>query len=128
MPACDLADLVQQLTDQMHTAAADLQFERAARLGDEISELKKVLRQLVEATHAGRGACPASVTGRSRSTKRSIQQRNPTKGSCRPAIRSHDQHTRDLHHGGNRRCCRWGISPCQKAALGNQTPDLRITR
>jgi excinuclease ABC subunit B len=50
MPAGDLADLVQQLTDQMHAAAADLQFEVAARLRDEIAELKKELRQMVEAT------------------------------------------------------------------------------
>jgi excinuclease ABC subunit B len=49
MPAGDLADLVQQLTDQMHTAAADLQFEVAARLRDEISDLKRELRQMVEA-------------------------------------------------------------------------------
>ena len=49
MPAGDLADLVQQLTDQMHTAAADLQFELAARLRDEIRDLKKELRQMVEA-------------------------------------------------------------------------------
>lgn len=49
MPAGDLADLVQQLSDQMHAAAADLQFEVAARLRDEISELKKELRQMVEA-------------------------------------------------------------------------------
>jgi excinuclease ABC subunit B len=50
MPAGDLADLVQQLTDQMHAAAADLQFEVAARLRDEISELKKELRHMLEAT------------------------------------------------------------------------------
>ncbi|MEJ7706030.1 MAG: excinuclease ABC subunit UvrB [Nocardioidaceae bacterium] len=49
MPSRDLADLVQQLTDQMHAAAAELQFEVAARLRDEISELKKELRQMVEA-------------------------------------------------------------------------------
>ncbi|QDP97548.1 excinuclease ABC subunit UvrB [Microlunatus elymi] len=49
MPAGDLAQLVQELTDQMHTAAADLQFEVAARLRDEISELKRELRQMVEA-------------------------------------------------------------------------------
>jgi excinuclease ABC subunit B len=49
LPSQDLADLVQQLTDQMHTAAAELQFELAARLRDEISELKKELRQMVEA-------------------------------------------------------------------------------
>ncbi|MFL6064074.1 MAG: excinuclease ABC subunit UvrB [Friedmanniella sp.] len=50
MPAGDLADLVQELTTQMHGAAADLQFEVAARLRDEISELKKELRQMVEAS------------------------------------------------------------------------------
>jgi excinuclease ABC subunit B len=49
LPTQDLADLVQQLTDQMHTAAAELQFELAARLRDEISDLKKELRQMVEA-------------------------------------------------------------------------------
>ncbi|SDU94595.1 Excinuclease ABC subunit B [Microlunatus sagamiharensis] len=49
MPAGDLADLVQQLTEQMHTAAAELQFEVAARIRDEVSELKKELRQMVEA-------------------------------------------------------------------------------
>jgi excinuclease ABC subunit B len=49
LPSQDLADLVQQLTEQMHAAAAELQFEVAARLRDEISELKKELRQMVEA-------------------------------------------------------------------------------
>jgi len=44
LPAGDLADLIQQLTDQMHTAAAELHFELAARLRDEVSELKKELR------------------------------------------------------------------------------------
>jgi excinuclease ABC subunit B len=50
MPAGDLADLVQDLTTQMHGAAAELQFEVAARLRDEISELKKELRQMLEAS------------------------------------------------------------------------------
>ncbi|TCJ30824.1 excinuclease ABC subunit UvrB [Nocardioides jejuensis] len=50
LPTSDLAQLVQELTDQMKTAAAELQFEVAARLRDEISELKKELRQMLEAT------------------------------------------------------------------------------
>jgi excinuclease ABC subunit B len=50
IPSSDLADLVQQLSDQMRAAAAELQFELAARLRDEISELKKELRQMMEAT------------------------------------------------------------------------------
>ncbi|NDL55502.1 excinuclease ABC subunit UvrB [Phytoactinopolyspora mesophila] len=49
MPAADLADLIQQLSQQMHNAAAELQFELAARLRDEISELKKELRGMREA-------------------------------------------------------------------------------
>jgi excinuclease ABC subunit B len=44
MPRAELADLIQQLSDQMHAAAAELQFELAARLRDEVSELKKELR------------------------------------------------------------------------------------
>ena len=43
-PRQDVADLIGQLTDQMHTAAAELQFEVAARLRDEIRELKAELR------------------------------------------------------------------------------------
>ena len=50
MPSADLAQLIQELTDQMKNAAAELQFEVAARLRDEISELKKELRQMMEAT------------------------------------------------------------------------------
>jgi excinuclease ABC subunit B len=49
MPSADLAELVQSLTEQMHTAAAELQFELAARLRDEIQDLKRELRQMVEA-------------------------------------------------------------------------------
>ncbi|WP_210502376.1 excinuclease ABC subunit UvrB [Nocardioides xinjiangensis] len=50
IPSSDLAELIQGLTDQMKAAAAELQFEVAARLRDEISELKKELRQMMEAT------------------------------------------------------------------------------
>ncbi|MDA3628738.1 excinuclease ABC subunit UvrB [Saccharopolyspora oryzae] len=44
MPRAELADLVQQLNDQMMNAARELQFELAARLRDEIHDLKKELR------------------------------------------------------------------------------------
>ncbi len=50
IPSADLAELVQQLTEQMHNAAAELQFEVAARLRDEVQDLKKELRQMMEAT------------------------------------------------------------------------------
>jgi excinuclease ABC subunit B len=40
----DLVSLISQLTEQMHAAAAELQFEAAARLRDEIRELKRELR------------------------------------------------------------------------------------
>ncbi len=49
MAASELADLVQELTEQMHAAAAELQFELAARLRDELGDLKKELRQMIEA-------------------------------------------------------------------------------
>ncbi len=44
MPRAELADLIQQLNEQMLGAARELQFEVAARLRDEIAELKKELR------------------------------------------------------------------------------------
>ncbi|MGH3825590.1 MAG: excinuclease ABC subunit UvrB [Pseudonocardiaceae bacterium] len=44
MPRAELADLVQQLTEQMLSAARELQFELAGRLRDEIADLKKELR------------------------------------------------------------------------------------
>lgn len=52
LPAAELIALIEQLTEQMHTAAADLQFELAARLRDEVSDLKKDLRQMQKAGHA----------------------------------------------------------------------------
>lgn len=48
LPAQDLANLIRQLSDQMHTAAEQLQFELAARLRDEIQDLKKELRQMTK--------------------------------------------------------------------------------
>ena len=51
-PAEDLVGLIEQLTEQMHGAAAELQFEVAARIRDEVSDLKKELRQMQAAGHA----------------------------------------------------------------------------
>jgi excinuclease ABC subunit B len=53
MPRAELADLIQQLNDQMLSAARELQFEVAARLRDEIAELKKELRGM-DAAGVGR--------------------------------------------------------------------------
>ncbi|MGC9665783.1 excinuclease ABC subunit UvrB [Planosporangium sp. 12N6] len=44
MARADLAQLIQDLNDQMLNAARELQFELAARIRDEIGELKKELR------------------------------------------------------------------------------------
>jgi excinuclease ABC subunit B len=44
MPRAELAQLIRQLDDQMHEAARELRFELAARLRDEVAELKKELR------------------------------------------------------------------------------------
>jgi excinuclease ABC subunit B len=46
MPKAELGLLIQQLQDQMHAAAAELHFELAARLRDEVNELKKELRAM----------------------------------------------------------------------------------
>jgi excinuclease ABC subunit B len=50
LPAAELSVLIQELTAQMHAAASELHFELAARLRDEVSELKKELRQMTNAT------------------------------------------------------------------------------
>ncbi|HJF13675.1 MAG TPA: excinuclease ABC subunit B [Enteractinococcus helveticum] len=52
VPAKDLSDLIQQMSEQMHQAAVDLNFELAARLRDEVSELKKELRDMKREGHA----------------------------------------------------------------------------
>jgi excinuclease ABC subunit B len=49
LPRKDLIALIGSLTDQMRNAAAELQFEVAARLRDEIKILKKELRMMEEA-------------------------------------------------------------------------------
>ncbi|WAU80330.1 excinuclease ABC subunit UvrB [Streptomyces sp. Qhu-G9] len=48
-PAAELAEQIEEMTQRMRTAAADLHFEIAARLRDEVSEMKKELRQMKEA-------------------------------------------------------------------------------
>jgi len=48
----DLVGLIEELTQQMHQAAAELQFELAARYRDEVSELKRELRGMQEAGQA----------------------------------------------------------------------------
>jgi excinuclease ABC subunit B len=48
LPMDDMRRLVQSLEEEMHEAAAELRFEYAARLRDEINELKRELRDLSE--------------------------------------------------------------------------------
>jgi excinuclease ABC subunit B len=49
LAADELARLIEDLTAQMHEAAAELHFELAARLRDEVGELKRELRGMREA-------------------------------------------------------------------------------
>jgi excinuclease ABC subunit B len=49
LAADELMRLIEDLTAQMHLAASELQFELAARLRDEVSDLKKELRGMREA-------------------------------------------------------------------------------
>jgi excinuclease ABC subunit B len=46
VPRDELSRLIQDLTDQMQDAARDLRFEEAARLRDEIHDLKRELREV----------------------------------------------------------------------------------
>ena len=47
MPEAQLQRLILTLEDEMNTAAGDLRFEYAARLRDEIRELKRDLRDIL---------------------------------------------------------------------------------
>jgi len=49
LPQAELAGLIEQLTEQMHAAALELQFELAARIRDEVVDLKRELRNMQEA-------------------------------------------------------------------------------
>ena len=49
LPADELGRLIQSLEEEMHEAAADLRFEYAARLRDEVLELRRELREMMEA-------------------------------------------------------------------------------
>jgi excinuclease ABC subunit B len=46
LPADELGRLVMTLEEEMKEAAADLRFEYAARLRDEIKDLKRELREV----------------------------------------------------------------------------------
>jgi excinuclease ABC subunit B len=50
LPSDDLARLIQSLDEEMREAASELRFEYAARLRDEINELKRELREMARAT------------------------------------------------------------------------------
>ena len=49
LPKADLAKPIQSLTDWKHDAASDLKFEYAARLRDEITDLRRELRAMEDA-------------------------------------------------------------------------------
>jgi len=46
LPGDELQRLIQTLEEEMHEASADLRFEYAARLRDEIKDLKRELREV----------------------------------------------------------------------------------
>ena len=48
MPKADLSRLISALEEEMRDAAADLRFEYAARLRDEVADLKKELKAMAE--------------------------------------------------------------------------------
>jgi excinuclease ABC subunit B len=48
MPKDDLVRLIQSLEEEMHEAAKDLRFEYAARLRDEVADLRRELRAMSE--------------------------------------------------------------------------------
>ena len=52
LPQQELGRLIQTLEEEMHEAAAELKFEYAARLRDEINDLRRELRKPLDAAQA----------------------------------------------------------------------------
>ena len=69
MPTEELERLIASLEEEMHQAAKDLRFEYAARLRDEVHDLRKELKALREAGVAASDA-PRSCAPRSRGSAR----------------------------------------------------------
>ena len=86
----DLAALIAELTEQMHAAAAELQFEIAARIRDEVRDLKHELRGMQAAGSSGTHAPTALLeqgqdagAGSGWSTVRTLEQGHAAgAGSC----------------------------------------------
>ena len=57
----DLRRLIQSLEEEMHEAASELRFEYAARLRDEVDDLKRELRELVDAEAIARSRQKSGV-------------------------------------------------------------------
>ena len=78
LPPTELGRLIQTLEEEMHEAAADLRFEYAARLRDEVNELKRELREAGRLT--GRAARPARVR------REHVVRRHPGPALAWPAV------------------------------------------
>ena len=63
MPAEELERLIQSLEEEMHQAAKDLRFEYAARLRDEVVDLRKELKALRVPASPRRAALGYAMTG-----------------------------------------------------------------
>ncbi|MDQ1368410.1 MAG: excinuclease subunit [Acidimicrobiaceae bacterium] len=68
LPRDELARLILTLEEEMHQAATELRFEYAARLRDEISDLK------AELSEAGSGKMPPAAAGTGAGAKRSARR------------------------------------------------------
>jgi excinuclease ABC subunit B len=66
LPHDELARLVLTLEEEMREASAELRFEYAARLRDEISDLKGELRDVALAAPKSSPSEPRGYTGRTR--------------------------------------------------------------
>ncbi|MFQ5554031.1 MAG: excinuclease ABC subunit UvrB [Acidimicrobiia bacterium] len=64
LPTDDLRRLIQSLEEEMHEAAKELRFEYAARLRDEVNELKRELREMADAMGLEGGTARALGPGR----------------------------------------------------------------
>jgi excinuclease UvrABC nuclease subunit len=72
LPRDELDRLIRTLEEEMHLAAAELRFEYAARLRDEISDLKRELSE-AGAGKKGAGADTSPARGRGSARRTSVR-------------------------------------------------------